>query len=55
MLYQHLKIVTLPSSSNMNINDGMGYKTLWKKEKMLVTNIFCFFNNVFKILPPRGR
>ena len=27
-----------------------GYKTLWKKEKMLVTSIFSFSHNVFKSL-----
>ena len=26
----------------------IGWKTLWKKEKMLVTSVFSFFHNVFK-------
>ena len=33
----------------------MGLKTLWEKEKMLVTSIFSFSLNVFKRLFTQGR
>ena len=33
---------------------GKGRKTLWEKEKMLVTSIFSFSHNVFKRLLSKG-
>ena len=37
-----------------SVDHLIGWKTLWEKEKMLVTSIFSFFLNVFKRLPFGG-
>ena len=35
--------------SKCDSEDGNLYKTLWEKEKMRVTSIFSFSNNIYKL------
>ena len=58
-LYKTTKLSQLEACADDKINVteklkicvGKGRKTLWEKEKMLVTSIFCFFHNVFCVIP----
>ena len=53
-LFQNDKFFTLPNSKSlqttMTESSSKGYKTLWEKEKMLVTSNFSFSHSVFKRL-----
>ena len=47
--------MTISNLTKMAESSPNGYKTLWEKEKLLVTSIFSFSHSAFKRLVSQGR